>query len=155
MALMDIEDLNAAFTSVARVLRPGGWLGFSVFHPCFNTPLSGEIVDDAGRAYHTVTGYFTEGYWKSDLRLGPPGKIEAYHRTLATFLNGLIQAGLDLASVSARPPLPTREVADALPCDRADQLEQRQATDRSPAMCPHPTSRHTNRRSGHNSRQDG
>ena len=51
MALMDIEDLNAAFTSVARVLRPGGWLGFSVFHPCFNTPLSGEIVDDAGCAY--------------------------------------------------------------------------------------------------------
>ncbi|WP_114558269.1 class I SAM-dependent DNA methyltransferase [Desertihabitans aurantiacus] len=42
MALMDIEDLEATFASVARVLRPGGWFGFSVFHPCFNTPLSGE-----------------------------------------------------------------------------------------------------------------
>ncbi len=61
------------------------------------------MVDDAGRAHRTVTGYFTEGHWRSDLRHGPPGKIGAYHRTLATFLNGLARSGLDLAQVAEIP----------------------------------------------------
>lgn len=116
MALMDIADLDATFTSAARVLRPGGWLGFSVFHPCFNTPLSADIVDDTGRSHRTVTGYFTEGYWRSDQRYGPPGKIGAYHRTLATFLNGLTRAGFDLAKVIEIPAMTAswREVPPVL-----------------------------------------
>ncbi len=103
MALMDIADLDATLTSAARVLRPGGWLGFSVLHPCFNTPLSADMVDDTGRSHRTVTGYFAEGYWRSDQRLGPAGKIGAYHRTLATFLNGLTGAGFNLAKVIEIP----------------------------------------------------
>lgn len=103
MALMDIADLDATFSSAARVLRPGGWLGLSMFHPCFNTPLSADMVDDTGRSHRTVTGYSTEGYWKSDKRFGPPGKIGAYHRTLATFLNGLTKAGFNLAEVIEVP----------------------------------------------------
>ena len=108
MALMDIADLDAAFSSAARVLRPGGWFGFSAFHPCFNMPLSDQVLDETGRAHRTVTGYYAEGYWKSDLRNGPPGKIGAYHRTLATFLNGLTRAGFDLAKVLEIPaPAPS------------------------------------------------
>jgi len=103
MALMDIADLEATLNSAARVLRPGGWLGFSVFHPCFNTPLSADIVDDTGRSHRTITGYFTEGYWKSDQRFGPPGKIGAYHRTLATLLNALARAGFTLVEVIEIP----------------------------------------------------
>ena len=103
MALMDIADLDAAFASAARVLRSGGCFGFSAFHPCFNTPLSSEVMDESGRNHRTVTGYYTEGYWKSDLRNGPPGKIGAYHRTLATLLNGLTRAEFDLAKVLEIP----------------------------------------------------
>src|SRR5262245_17524606 len=35
MALMDIDDLDGAVTSVATVLRSGGWFSASVLHPCF------------------------------------------------------------------------------------------------------------------------
>ncbi len=96
MALMDIPDLSAAIDSAFRVLRPGGWFGFSTFHPCFNAPLSAELIDESGRSHRTVTGYFAEGHWKSDQRSGPPGKVGAYHRTLATYLNTLIDAGFTL-----------------------------------------------------------
>lgn len=99
MSLMDIPDLTATFTSAFRVLRPGGWFAFSTFHPCFNSPLSDEFVDDDGRYHRTVTGYFTEGYWKSDKRPGPPGKIGAYHRTLTTLLNTVIDTGFTLRRV--------------------------------------------------------
>src|SRR5689334_8432054 len=35
MALMDIDDLDGALATAARVLRPGGWFSFSLLHPCF------------------------------------------------------------------------------------------------------------------------
>ena len=44
-----------------------------------------------------VGGYWSEGYWRSDSRVGPPGKIGAYHRTLSTYLNTLLDAGLLLS----------------------------------------------------------
>lgn len=99
MALMDIPDLTATITSAFRVLRPGGWFGFTTLHPCFNAPLSAELVDASGRSHRMVTGYFAEGYWKSDQRVGPAGKVGAYHRTLTTFLNTLTGAGFTLRRV--------------------------------------------------------
>jgi len=38
----------------------------------------------------TVGQYFVEGFWRSDTRTGPPGKVGAYHRTLSTYLNTLL-----------------------------------------------------------------
>lgn len=107
MALMDIPDLTAAIASVHRVLRPGGWFAFATFHPCFNAPLSAELVDDAGRSHRTVTGYFHEGHWQSDQRIGPPGKVGAHHRTLTTYQNTLINTGFTIRQVqelSAQTP---------------------------------------------------
>jgi hypothetical protein len=47
----------------------------------------------------TVSGYFDEGFWRSDARTGPPGKVGAYHRTLSTYVNALTDAGLTLERV--------------------------------------------------------
>jgi ubiquinone/menaquinone biosynthesis C-methylase UbiE len=103
MAMMDIRDLGAAMASSWRVLRPGGWFAFSVLHPCFNAPRSAAYVDDVGHSHRTVTDYFTEGFWQSAERVGPIGRVGAYHRTLATYLNTLIATGFSLRH--------TREIA--------------------------------------------
>ena len=38
MALITMADLRAAFESIRRILKPGGWLVFAIPHPCFGTP---------------------------------------------------------------------------------------------------------------------
>lgn len=95
MALMDIPDLTLTMRSVGRVLRPGGWFVFSILHPCYHTARSGEMTLPDGTV-RTVGRYFDEGYWRSDSRPGPPGKVGAYHRTLSTYINTLVDAGLTL-----------------------------------------------------------
>lgn len=112
MALMDIPDLVPTLHSVARVLRPGGWFVFATLHPCYHTPRSGEMPSPAGWL-RTIGGYFEEGYWRSDTRTGPPGKVGAYHRTLGTYINGLIEAGLTLECV--RETRATGEVSGERP----------------------------------------
>jgi SAM-dependent methyltransferase len=99
MALMDIANLAPTLGSVARILRPGGWFIFSILHPCYHTARSGEMTLPEGTV-RTVGGYFVEGYWRSDTRPGPPGKVGAYHRTLSTYINALGDAGLALERMS-------------------------------------------------------
>lgn len=110
MALMDIPDHAATLHSVAHVLRPGGWFVFATLHPCFHTARSGEIDAPEG-AVRTIGRYFEEGYWRSDVRPGPPGKVGAYHRTLSTYVNALTDAGLTLERLSE--PQATGTVADS------------------------------------------
>lgn len=99
MALMDIPDVATTVHGVAHLLRPEGWFAFSILHPCYHTSQSGEIETPTGAA-RTVSRYFTEGYWRSDTRTGPPGKVGAYHRTLSTYVNALSDAGLQLVRLS-------------------------------------------------------
>lgn len=112
MALMDISELNPTFAHVARLLRPQGWFICSILHPCFNTAESGELTLPAG-VVRTVSRYFVEGYWRSDTRTGPPGKVGAYHRTLSTYLNALVDAGFTIERV--REPVATGIHAERRP----------------------------------------
>jgi hypothetical protein len=109
---MDISDLVPTLESVSRILRPRGLFVFSILHPCYNSPRSGETESPDG-IVRTVAGYFDEGYWRSDLRTGPPGKVGAYHRTLSTYVNALIGAGLTLERMSE--PRATEAVASRRP----------------------------------------
>lgn len=95
MALMDIAELEPTLRAVHRVLRTGGWFVFAVLHPCYHTPRCGEI-DTADGWLRTVGQYFSETHWRLDERIGPPGKVGAYHRMLSTYLNGLITTGFSL-----------------------------------------------------------
>jgi SAM-dependent methyltransferase len=99
MALMDIADLPPTAATVARILRPRGWFVFSLLHPCYHTVKSGELSTPQGPAW-SIAGYFAEGYWRSDTRPGPPGKIGAYHRTLSTYINTFIEHDLTLECLS-------------------------------------------------------
>lgn len=104
MALMDIPDLTATFSSVRRVLVSGGKFVFSILHPCFFTPFNAENpaedLDAEGnfKALRIVR-YGREGKWFSD-GVGMCGTLGSYHRTLSTYFNTLSASKFQLAEVS-------------------------------------------------------
>jgi SAM-dependent methyltransferase len=113
LALMDVADLDAVLAGVARVLRPGGWFVASLVHPCFPGSATGLPSWPPDR------GYAAEGWWTSADH-NPDGariRVGSYHRTLATYLNSLADAGLPLARAEEpADPVPTYLV---LACRRA------------------------------------
>ena len=91
LALMDIDDLAGALATVAAVLRPGGWFVASVVHPCFPGNGRGQS------SWPPEEGYDREGWWTSPGH-NPEGariRVGATHRKLSTFLNALLDAGLE------------------------------------------------------------
>jgi SAM-dependent methyltransferase len=96
--LSDIDDLDATLATVARVLDEHGWFVLSIVHPCF--PGSGP---DAPSSWPPGRGYHAEGWWLAD-NPGFRGKVGANHRTLSTYLNGLLEHGLQIERVSEPEP---------------------------------------------------
>jgi ubiquinone/menaquinone biosynthesis C-methylase UbiE len=95
MALMDIPSLDDSLQSIARILRPGGWFVFSITHPCFKTPATGDLIDHTNKSVRRTVGqYFSEGYWDGPGLHRDALPIGAYHRTLSTYVNALTRAGL-------------------------------------------------------------
>jgi SAM-dependent methyltransferase len=95
--LSDIDDLSGALATVGRVLARGGWFVFSIVHPCF------PGVGDAPSSWPPGRGYYAEGWWLGD---GPGfrGKVGANHRTLSTYVNGVVEHGLALERVAEPEP---------------------------------------------------
>ena len=90
MALMDIDDLDGALGVAARVLRSGGWLSLSVFHPCY--PGGPEGSASGLPSWPPESGYDREGWWTTEGE-GVRGHVGANHRMLSTYLNAIIAAG--------------------------------------------------------------
>jgi SAM-dependent methyltransferase len=99
LALMDIDDLGGTLATIATVLRPRGWFVASIVHPCFpgnDTGLSSWPPD---------AGYSTEGWWTSPGH-DPEGvriRVGSTHRTVSTYINGLLEAGFELERL-VEPP---------------------------------------------------
>jgi ubiquinone/menaquinone biosynthesis C-methylase UbiE len=111
MSLMDLPDHRLALREIHRVLRTGGFLQFSITHPCFSTPHRRLLRTPQGKAYAVeVGGYFERVDGKIDRWLfsaAPheataglkPFEVPVFHRTLAEWLNGVLQAGFVLEQV--------------------------------------------------------
>jgi SAM-dependent methyltransferase len=123
--LSDIDALDGACASVARLLLPGGWLAFSMLHPCF------PGVEDVSGSWPTDGGYYDEGWWRADGALSLLRReVGANHRTLSTYVNTLASHGLVIERLAEPPPGESwtagRPGADRLPvylvarCVRAD-----------------------------------
>jgi hypothetical protein len=57
------------------------------------------VKEEPDGVSHEIRSYFVEGAWHSTNPEGVRGKVIAYHRTLSTYLNALVQAGLNLERV--------------------------------------------------------
>jgi ubiquinone/menaquinone biosynthesis C-methylase UbiE len=48
MSFMDIPETDRVLAEAYRVLQPGGFLQFSIAHPCFDTPHRRNLRDENG-----------------------------------------------------------------------------------------------------------
>jgi SAM-dependent methyltransferase len=92
-ALSDVDNLDGALTTIARVIRDGGWFVLSILHPCFP-----GWDDDAPSSWPPDCGYYAEGWWLAS-NTGFRGRVGANHRMLSTYLNGLADHDLRIEHV--------------------------------------------------------
>ena len=105
MSLMDMAAQDAAVGEAHRVLRPGGFLQFSITHPCFHTPRFKTVRDESGNRVAVECGdYFDQqpgrieewiftGAPEDLKRTLPKFRVPRFFRTLSSWVNLLIDSG--------------------------------------------------------------
>jgi 2-polyprenyl-3-methyl-5-hydroxy-6-metoxy-1,4-benzoquinol methylase len=112
LAFHYVDDYAGLLKRIAQWLAPGGSLVFSTEHPIFTARLPGDgwVLDaDGQRARWGIDDYAEEGARQEHWFV--PG-VRKVHRTLATLVNGVIDAGLVLERVIEPVPTPERLHAD-------------------------------------------
>jgi len=125
MSLMDIPEVDQVMAETYRVLKPGGFLQFSITHPCFDTPHRRNLRDEDGRTYAIEVGdYFRNlqgeiAEWlfsaaPPEVKKGlPKFKVPQFTLTLGQWLNRLIETGFVLERVEE--PRPNDRVVETHP----------------------------------------
>ncbi len=122
MALMDLPDINGAMREAHRLLRPGGFLCFSVLHPCFITPGLHWKKDAGGQTTGLcVSRYFDSSHFTEHWRFGdrPPEEdvepfaVPRFPRTISHYINAVISAGFHLSQIGE--PQPTATACETTP----------------------------------------
>jgi len=92
-----LTALDRTMATVHRALVEGGMFVFSAEHPIYTAPTSpGFVTDDAGRQTWPLDGYLREGPRTTDWLA--PGVVKQ-HRTIATYLRNLREAGFDVTEL--------------------------------------------------------
>ncbi len=125
MSLMDVSDQPGALGEAFRVVRPGGFLQFSILHPCFVPPRRRTIRDDSGTVTAVeVADYFAdtdgriETWWFGALPAEqrasiPPFRVPRFHRTLSAWVGMCTAAGFAIEAMGE--PCATEAEAAAEP----------------------------------------
>ena len=112
MSLMDLPDHGLALKEIHRILRTGGFLQFSIIHPCFfppyrrllRTPQADVYAVEVGRYFEPIDGKIDRWLFSAAPREAKAGlkpfEIPIFHRTLAEWFNGVIDAGFVLEKVT-------------------------------------------------------
>ena len=125
MSLMDMANQQKVLRNVAHILRPGGFLQFSILHPCFVPPTRRNIRDAAGNPVAVeVADYFEEANgtierWmfssipKEEREKLEPFSVPRFHRTLTSWVSMIVAAELVIESFGE--PRASEEIARAEP----------------------------------------
>jgi 2-polyprenyl-3-methyl-5-hydroxy-6-metoxy-1,4-benzoquinol methylase len=106
LVLHYVQDYRAAVLKIAATLKMGGLLVFSVEHPiCTASAEQRWILDETGNPrYWPIDNYRAEG--RRETKWFVDGVVK-YHRTIESYLLGLLNAGFSIESFSE--PEPTAE----------------------------------------------
>lgn len=112
LAFHYIRSFEDICKKVHRCLATGGSFVFSVEHPVFTAEGSQSWhADESGAPVHwPVDRYFEEGS-RHAVFLGE--SIVKYHKTLTSYLNGLLQNGFEIREI--KEPQPTKEMLENIP----------------------------------------
>jgi len=125
MSLMDIPETGRVLAEAFRVLKPGGFLQFSICHPCFDTPHRLNLRNEQGLTYAIEVGdYFRSldgelsewlfGAAPSELKQKyPKFKVPRFSRTVSQWLNMLVETGFVIERVEE--PRPSDETVRQCP----------------------------------------
>ena len=122
MSLMDVADPERTLHEVARVLRPGGFVQFSVVHPIMSAPVGRWVDDDTGKRQARAIGeYFYQGPLSETWTFGAalaqfrdryePFTITYARRTFTGWLDAVLGAGLRVEAI-AEPCADEQTAAD-------------------------------------------
>ena len=116
MSFMDIPETGSVLAEACRVLRPGGFLQFSITHPCYDTPYRRNLRDEKGVTYAIEVGdYFRNLHgdvveWlfnaaPTEVREGLPRfRVPRFTRTIGQWLNLVIDSGFLLERIEEPRP---------------------------------------------------
>ncbi|MBN1311598.1 MAG: class I SAM-dependent methyltransferase [Anaerolineae bacterium] len=125
MSLMDIPETDLVLAEAYRVLKPGGFLQFSITHPCYDTPHRRKLCDknsltyayEVGDYFRRLDGDVIEWLFSAappEVREGlPEFRIPRFTRTLSQWLNLLLETGFLLERIAE--PYPGDEAVSAHP----------------------------------------
>lgn len=121
LAFHYVESFADVCARVNACLARGGHFVFSVEHPVFTAEGSQDWYDDAlGRHLHwPVDRYFSEGARKA-VFLGE--EVVKYHKTLTTYVGGLLQGGFELLDLVE--PQPEARLVEEYPDLMRDELRR-------------------------------
>jgi hypothetical protein len=104
--MMDMANHGAALCEAARVLRAGGFLQFSILHPCFVPPYRRVLREPNGTTGAIeIGGYFDatdgridtfrfENAPREERDKTEPFRVPRFHRTLSGWVSLIVEAGL-------------------------------------------------------------
>jgi len=116
MCFMDIPETDRVLAEACRVLKPGGFLQFSITHPCYDTPHRRNLRDEKGVTYaievgdyfHNLHGEVVEWLFAAappEVKAGLPRfKVPRFTRTISQWLNLLVDSGFVLEGVEEPRP---------------------------------------------------
>jgi ubiquinone/menaquinone biosynthesis C-methylase UbiE len=125
MSLMDAPCHDVVLKELARVIRPGGFLQFSILHPCFAPPHRRLLRDENRSVYAVEVGrYFDRNDGELDRWLfgaAPPDakaglplfEVPRFHRTLSEWFNAILDAGFTIERIGE--PYADEDTAERIP----------------------------------------
>ncbi len=106
MSLMDMPRQDHALAEAQRVLKPGGFVQFSILHPCFAPPYRKVLREADGSVRAIEVGRYFDGVdgemetWRfgaapAEVRASvEPFRVPRFHRTLGEWVAMIVAAGL-------------------------------------------------------------